>query len=208
MDKNRDRGTKGLGISAPTNRSNKLSFQPKPKKPRAFLNETGLYDYAVKALGRRMRTEAELRRLMQSHVEPGDRGEGVIAAVVKRLREYGYLDDAAFAETYARLRQENEKLGARRVRQDLRHKGVHSDLIDNTVDARYGETNEEALARQHLERKRIAKPTNEKETARVVRRLVAAGFSTATIYTILRHWDVPDSALTALEHIEDEPHEE
>lgn len=174
------------------------------RKPRAFLNETGLYDYAVKALGRRMRTEVELRRLMQTRVEPGDRGEAVIQAVIKRLKEYGYLDDAAYAETYARLRQENEKLGSRRVRQDLKQKGVKADLVEETVDARYGSTDEEALARKHLERKRIKKPENEKETARVMRRLVAAGFSTGVIYKILRNWDVPDEALTVLDNVEED----
>jgi regulatory protein len=176
--------------------------------PRAFLNETGLYDYAVKALGRSMRTEVELRCLLQSRVEPSERGEQIIAAVVKRLREYGYLDDAAFAETYARLRKENEKFGARRVRQALTQKGVAPATINETIEARYSETNEEALAREHLERKRIAKPTNQKETARVMRRLVAAGFSTGTIYKILRRWDVPDDTLSALENIEETPHEE
>ena len=143
------------------NLSGELMFQRKSAKPRAFLNEAGLYDYAVKALGRRMRTEVELRRLMQTRVEPGDRGEAVIHAVIKRLKEYGYLDDAAYAETYARLRQENEKLGSRRVRQDLKQKGVKADLVEETLDARYGATDEEALARQHLERKRIKKPENE-----------------------------------------------
>jgi len=164
------------------------------------MNETGLYDYAVKSLGRAMRTEAELRRLMHSRVEPGEHGEKIIATVVKRLREYGYLDDAAFAETYARLRKDNEKLGARRVRQVLGQKGVAPAIINETIEARYGETNEETLAREHLERKRIQKPTNQKETARVMRRLVAAGFSTGTIYKILRRWDVPDDALIALEN--------
>lgn len=154
-----------------------------------------------------MRTEAELRRLMRAKVEPGDHGEAVITAVVKKLREYGYLDDAAYAEAFARLRQENQKFGARRVRQDLRQKGVRSDLIEEALDTRYGETNEEALARQHLERKRISKPTNEKETARVMRRLVAAGFSTGTIYKILRQWQVSDDALSALERVDDEPRE-
>jgi SOS response regulatory protein OraA/RecX len=66
-------------------------------------------------------------------------------------------------------------------------------LIAETLEARYGQTNEEALAREHLERKRIRKPENEKETARVMRRLVAAGFSTGTIYKILRQWDVPEA---------------
>jgi len=154
-----------------------------------------------------MRTEADLRRLMRQRVEPGDHGEEIVSAVVKRLREYGYLDDAAFAETYARLRHENEKLGARRVRQDLKQKGVRSELVEETVTARYENTSEEALAREHLERKRIARPANEKETARVVRRLVAAGFSTSTIYKILRQWDVPDETLAAVEHLEDEPGE-
>jgi len=185
-----------------------MPFGRKPAKPRAFLSEAGLYDYAVKTLGRAMRTEAELRRLMKTRVEPGERGEAVIAAVVVRLKEQRYLDDRSFAETYARLRKENEKLGQRRVRQDLQQKGVGSDLIAETLDARYALTNEEALAREHLERKRIRKPENEKETARVMRRLVAAGFSTGVIYKILRQWDVPDEALAALDNLEEEPREE
>ena len=155
-----------------------------------------------------MRTEAELRRLMQRRAEPGERGESAMAAVLVRLREHGYLNDAAFAETYARLRQENQKLGARRVRQDLRQKGVRPDLIAQTVAAGYAQTNEETLAREHLERKRIGKPQNQKETARVMRRLVAAGFSTGVIYKIFRQWDVPDEALSALDSVADEPREE
>jgi regulatory protein len=185
-----------------------MPFARKSAKPRAFLDEAGLYAYAVKALGRQMRSEAELRRLMKTRVEPGERGEATVAAVLVRLREHGYLDDAAFAETYARLRQQNEKLGQRRVRQDLQQKGVASALIAETLDARYGQTNEEALAREHLERKRIRKPENEKEVARVMRRLVAAGFSTGIIYKILRQWDVPDEALAALDSLDEELHGE
>ncbi|MGA2831601.1 MAG: regulatory protein RecX [Terracidiphilus sp.] len=162
----------------------------------------------MNSLSRQMRTEADLRRLMQLRVEPGERGEAAIAAVLVRLRDHGYLDDAAFAETYARLRQQNEKLGVRRVRQDLQQKGIAGPLIAETLEARYGETNEETLAREHLERKRIRKPENEKETARVMRRLVAAGFSTSVIYKILRQWDVPDEALSALDNLADELHDE
>jgi regulatory protein len=123
--------------------------------------------------------------------------------VIARLKEYGYLNDASFAETYARLRQENEKLGQRRVRQSLGQKGVASKIVDQAIEARYGQVDEEALARQHLERKRIHKPENEKETARVMRRLVTAGFSTGVIYKILRQWDVPDETLAALENLEE-----
>ncbi len=185
-----------------------MPFARKSAKPRAFLNEAGLYDYAVKALGRHMRTEAELRRLMRQRAEPGDAGETVVDRVAARLKEHGYLDDAAFAETYARLRQENEKLGARSVRQKLAQKGVASRIVDDAVEARYAGTDEETLARQFLERKRMRKPEDEKETARALRRLVAAGFSTSVIYRILRQWDVPDEALSALDQVGDAPHED
>ena len=184
-----------------------MPFGRAKKKPEP-LNAAGLFDYAVKALGRQMRSESDLRRLMKARVEPGPQGEATIASVLTRLRQYGYLNDAAFAETYARLRQQNEKLGERRVRQDLQQKGVGSELIAETLEARYGQTNEEALAREHLARKRLRKPENPKETARVMRRLVTAGFSTGVIYKILRQWDVSDEALTALENLDDEAHEE
>lgn len=154
-----------------------------------------------------MRTEAELRRLMRQRVEHGPGGEMVVEAVIARLKEQRYLDDKSFAETYARLRQENEKLGQRTVRQKLAQKGVARDLVDETLEARYGNTDEEALARQYLERKRIRKPEDEKETARVMRRLVAAGFSTRVIYRILRQWDVPDESLAALDNLGSEPDE-
>jgi regulatory protein len=181
-----------------------MPFGRKSAKTKAALNEAELYDYAIKALGRHMRTEAELRRLMAARAEPGENGEAAVRAVVGRLKEHGYLNDQKFAETYARLRQENEKLGARRVRNDLQQKGVRAEVIEEAVGARYGETNEETLAREHLERKRIKKPTNEKETARVVRRLVTAGFATGTIYKILRRWDVPVEELVGLENLEAE----
>ena len=150
-----------------------------------------------------MRTVAELKRLMRTRVEQGESGNAKMDAVVARLKEQRYLDDASFAADYARLRQENARFGKRRVKQDLQIKGVHGDVIAKTLDAAYEGVDEEALARQHLERKGIRKPANEKETARVMRRLVAAGFSTGTIYKILKQWDASDDALTALEDVEE-----
>jgi len=174
------------------------------RKSPAPLDEAALHEYALKSLGRKMRTEAELRRLMQAKVEPDEAGAAKVSAVLRRLKEYGYLNDAGFAETYTRLRQENEKFGARRVRQDLAQKGVPQAIAKEAIEARYDAVNEETLAREHLERKRIRKPENDKETARVMRRLVAAGFSTGVIYKILRQWDVPDEALAALDDLEEE----
>jgi len=174
------------------------------KKSAAPLSEAALYDYAIKALGRHMRTEAELRRLLAAKAEPGEPGQAAIKSVLAQLKERRYLDDRSYAETYTRLRQENEKLGERRVRQQLAQKGISSSIAQQAIDERYAGTDEEALARAYLERKRIARPTNDKETARVVRRLAAAGFSTGIIYKILRNWNVPEESLIGVESIDSE----
>jgi regulatory protein len=166
------------------------------------LDEAGLYDYAVKALGRRMKTVAELRRLMRARVEEGETGEARMAAVIARLQEHNYLNDTTYAATYTRLRQENEKFGQRRVQQELARKGVGAELISSTLATAYENVSEEALARRHLERKRIHPPANEKDSARIVRQLVRAGFSTGVIFKILKNWQVPDETLAALEGIE------
>jgi regulatory protein len=177
-----------------------MSFRPK-KKPEP-LEENQLYDYAIAALGRRMRTVTELKRLMRNRVEEGETGATKINAVVHRLEEHHYLDDSAYAATFARLRQDNEKYGKRRVQQELSRKGVNSTLISTTLDTAYENVSEEALARKHLDRKRVKPPVNEKESARVVRLLVRGGFSTGTIFKILKSWNVADETLAALETVD------
>ena len=174
------------------------------KKKHAPLDENALYDYAVKALGRRMRTVAELKRLMRGKVESTEQGEVKIDRVIARLKAQRYLNDTDYATSYARLRQENQRLGKRRVRQDLVQKGVHAEVIAKTLDTAYEDVNEEELARRHLERKRIQKPANDKEAARVMRMLVRAGFSTGVIFKILKKWDVDEEALTALEFMDND----
>lgn len=173
---------------------------PKKKEP---LDEAALYEYAVIALGRRMRTVAELKRLMRTRVETGDVGEAKVESVISRLKEQRYLNDTDFAQNYTRLRQENRSFGKRRVQQDLMQKGVHANIVNKTLDAAYENVNEEELARQHLERKGIRKPANEKETARVMRLLIRAGFSTGVIFKILKNWQVDDETLATLETMED-----
>ena len=174
------------------------------KKRSDPLNEAALYEYAVNALGRRMRTVAELSRLMRNKVEASESGKAKIDAVIARLKEHGYLNDADYAATYARLRQENASLGKRRVRQDLAVKGVHSELIATTLDAAYEGVNEEELARRHLARKGVKKPANDKEAARVMRMLMRAGFSTGVIFSILKNWSVSEEALARIESAEDD----
>jgi regulatory protein len=132
-------------------------------------------------------------------------GGAKVDAVIARLKERKYLNDVAYAQDYARLRQENASFGKRRVQQDLMRKGVQAMVIGKTLDAAYEDVNEEELARRHLERKRVKKPASQKEAARVVRMLMRAGFGSAVIFRILRKWDVEEEALGGLESAGDEP---
>jgi regulatory protein len=176
------------------------------RKPADPLDENALHAYALSSLGRRMRTVSELTRLLRAKVEKEPSGQAKIDAVLVRLKEYGYLNDADFAAYYTRLRQENASLGKRRVQQDLTAKGVPAELIKNTLEAAYQDVNEEELARRHLERKGVKQPSNDKEAARVMRMLMRAGFSTGVIFKILKSWNVKDEALAVLENADD-PHE-
>lgn len=173
--------------------------QPRKKQP---LDEPALYEYAISALARRMRTVAELKRLMRSRVEENESGMAKIDRIIARLKEQRYLNDTAYASDYVRLRQENSSFGKRRVRQDLIQKGVHANVIAKTLDAAYENVSEDDLIRRFLTRKRIQKPTNDKESARVMRMLVRAGFSTGAIFKALKNWNVDDEALAALESID------
>lgn len=158
------------------------------KTARPPLDEAGLLEYAVKSLASRMRSERDLRRLMAARAEPGEAGREAMDGVLARLKELGYLSDERFAADYTRLRQENEKFGRRRVQQGLMQRGVAAATVNEAVGKAYDEVDEVALARAYAERKRMKQPEGEKETARAMRRLVAAGFSTRAVWAVLRSW--------------------
>lgn len=170
-------------------------------RPRKLENEAELYEYAVGALGRRMRTIAELKRLLRRRVEDDELGRTLVELVVRRLKDQNYLNDTRYALAYSSLRRDNDRFGRRRVITDLKVKGVHGELIEKAVDEIFEDVNEEKQARDYLRRKRLVKPKNQKETARVFRNLMRAGFSSKVIFGILRKWDVDDEVLSALEDI-------
>lgn len=168
-----------------------MAFQrPKTREP---AGEAGLFEYAVATLARRMRTVRDLRRLMRSRAEPGEAGEQAMDAVIARLVELNYLSDTRFAADYTRLRKENQKFGKRRVQQDLMQKGVGKELIAATLETAYEDVDEVGLAREYCEKKRMKQPSGaeaQKETVRLMNRLLRAGFSSNAIFKLLRSWNV------------------
>ncbi|PYX22715.1 MAG: RecX family transcriptional regulator [Acidobacteria bacterium] len=174
-----------------------MSFSRSKKK---VYTEAELYEYAVGALARRMRSIAELKRLLRQKVEiDTEFGQTLVELIVRKLKDQGYLNDAKYAAAFSSLRRDNEKFGRMRVVTDLKIKGVHGDVIDTAVSAAFDEVSDEKQARAFLQRKRLAKPKDRKQAARIFRQLMRAGFRSKTIFSILKKWDVDDEMLTALE---------
>jgi SOS response regulatory protein OraA/RecX len=97
------------------------------------------------------------------------------------------------------LRRDNLKLGRMRVVTDLKTRGVHGSVIEKAVETAYEGVSDEKQAREYLRKKRLQKPKDQKQTARIFRQLARAGFATKTIFTILKKWDVDEETLSALE---------
>lgn len=169
------------------------SFRPKP-----LFDEESLYEYAVRALASRMRSVAEIKRLLRRRAA-GEDPELLIEVVVARLKQNNYLNDEFYAATYSTNRRDNQGFGKMRVVSDLKARGVHPDVIREAVDTAYDATTDEQQAREFLRRKRLAKPKSDKEAARVFRMLLRAGFAKRSIIAILKKWNVDEETLTALE---------
>lgn len=87
-------------------------------------------DKAISLLACRARTEKEIVDALRQNAYP----EQTIARVMARLHEEGYVNDAAFAEQWVNARTV-KGMGARRIRQELRLKGVSQEEIDNALNS-------------------------------------------------------------------------
>lgn len=167
---------------------------------RKLETEIELYEYALGALGRRMRTVAELKRLLRARVDADtEYGKTLIELVVRRLKDNGYLNDAKYAAAYSAFRRDNEKYGRRRVMTDLKVKGVVGEVLEKALNDSFAGVDEEKQARDYLHRKRLKKPKDQKQAARIFRQLMRAGFGSKTIFRILRNWNVGEEMLEALD---------
>lgn len=85
-------------------------------------------DKAVALLSMRARTEKEIVDALKRNAYP----EETVARVMARLHENGYINDAEFAAQYSSSRV-TRGLGTKRIRMDLRFKGVDADVIDEAI---------------------------------------------------------------------------
>ena len=178
------------------------------ERQRPRLDANALWEYALRVLGGRAHSSGELRDKLRRKAERTADVDPTIA----RLKEYGYLDDRKFAESFAAARLENQGLGKTRVLADLSRRRVAPAVAQQTVGKVYQQVDEEALAEQFVRRKfRLADKESlfreEKEMASAYRRLLRAGFRSAIIVKVLKKFARDPDLLDGFEPPE-EPAEE
>lgn len=135
----------------------------------------GARDYALKLLSFKDRSEKEVRKKMAQK----GYGEEETEETVAFCREYGFIDDERYAERFVHDASEIKKLGAARIKRELREKGIAQDITEKAV---LGLENErETLASEIKRRFADADFSNPKEKNKVIGYFARRGFSVRDI---------------------------
>lgn len=153
--------------------------------PQKIDNQNDALKFAMKLIGLRRRSEAEIRQRLQ------DRGctDELIEATVAELFRFGYLDDAAFAESYIHDRIRFRPAGRFVIAQELKKKNIAPGIIAEKLDALLGREVELELAQKLLEKKlRTADRADQNKLRnRLIFHLQSRGFSSEIISQALRN---------------------
>jgi regulatory protein len=118
-------------------------------RPRQLETEEELYNVALRALMRRAHSVQEMQKKLSRYT----RNELLVRVVMARLKENGQLNDARYAQQFARNRTESRKQGQFRIARELRARGVADADITSALETSAAESDPAALVRQRIERK-------------------------------------------------------
>ncbi|MCL6544346.1 MAG: recombination regulator RecX [Bryobacteraceae bacterium] len=166
-----------------------------------------LWQYALRALGRRAHSVAELRDKLRGKAESMAEADQVL----RRLKESGYLDDRRFAASFAEVRLTSQGLGRSRALRELRARRVAPAVAEQAVREAYKDVDEVELIRNFLARKFRTVRLDEhlqdpRHLAAAYRKLRLAGFSAGNSIRVLKQYSEEADQLEETE--EPRPEEE
>jgi regulatory protein len=106
-------------------------------------DHTAAMQAALRLLSIRARSEHELVERLRRRGFDAE----VVDRVVQDLTNRGLVNDWAFASQRARTRVLNHQVGPRRLKEELRHKGMTKEIVETTVREIFQEVDEEEIAR-------------------------------------------------------------
>src|SRR5712692_3439419 len=135
-----------------------------------------VFQRAAKLLAAKPRSVAELRERL---LEGRGATKAAVEAVIERLREYGYLDDAKFAHSFASLRVQQRPIGRQRLQRDLWLKKIDKTTADAALDLVFEAKPEDELIDRAIE-KRVrlrGKPRTREDAKKLFDHLLRQGFA-------------------------------
>lgn len=149
--------------------------------------ETKALTTALNFIGYRPRSEQEIR----ARLERDEWSETVIAAVIHRLRDGKFLDDAQFASDWVESRGRSKPRGARLLKQELRFKGVGREEIEAALPDADAELANAVAALRKLERK-LEKWEGRERTQKAIEMMARRGFGYGTVKAALAQLEDAD----------------
>jgi regulatory protein len=135
---------------------------------------------ALDYLGKREYSYAELGQKLKSYLEEDESFEQ-ITEILEDFKKRGWLSDARFTEQIVHAR--SHKFGASKIANELREKGVASDLIETAIEQ--VKENELENATEIWRKKFKQAPSSREDWARQARFLQSRGFGFDVIKKVL-----------------------
>lgn len=135
---------------------------------------------AFRLLSLRPHSEKELEKKLREKGFPAV----VVKETLEKLLDLKYLNDASFANQWARNLVVNKLWGNKKVAASLREKGVAADLIDEALEKARGELSEEAAIEIFIKKKAAKRKTaawDFKEKQKIFQALLGRGFPSSLI---------------------------
>jgi regulatory protein len=153
------------------------------------MNDDSLPEKAEKKAYRLLALRAHSEKELRDKLLRGGFSAPVVAAVIEKCREFGYLNDGRFARQRARELAVNRLAGDRRIALDLIERGIPEELCRQAISDVRAELSEEDAVERLLRKKARGvgvSGMDGREKMRMARSLMGKGFPTGLIIRKLK----------------------
>lgn len=141
------------------------------------------FNYCIWHLGQSSKTRKQLHDKMRERNCPDD----IIESTLDKLEEMHYLSDEQYAKNFVISKQTYKNVGARKISQDLRQKGIPQEIIENIFEENTEEDERERA--KELLSKRLRSTRNverQKRINRLVGYLSRNGYNGSIAFSVVK----------------------
>ena len=136
------------------------------------------YDSVLNLISRRPRSVYEI----QTYLKRKGYEKSQILTIVNKCEKNGLLDDAKFAESWVRSRRLLKSSSLKKLRLELRQKGIAQDIIEEVLES--DETSDQDVLRELIVKKR--RQSRYKDDLKLMQYLAGQGFNYGDIKEALK----------------------